>query len=428
MNAIKSKLGVVIILLLSVVILIPSASSKYVKSYRSILQLETSYSYYYVWYGANRGSDSPTSYEITYNANHASLKDLTVAGRYLVMVKGGNGGDGIDTVSGTFIEGGYGGVMAGIIDFDPKTQVLHVYLGNSGKDAIDGYVSSTANSVGGKNALVNLYVDSANTWMKADTLGGGGNAPYSTSNYTYTAATSGGGGGSTILFLTGLNEAISLDNLLLVSGGGGSAGSIVSGTYKSAGVGGSGGSNVISSSSVSDVFKNRATVNGATYDNDDSFGYVAGNNPGVVYFAWDGTSGSVSAYGSGATTTHGTEGFNKGSGMIAHGDAGYGGISNIYGGAGGGGFYGGSGGTTLSGVSGGGGGGSSFFSKKVEPIALSRYVENISAAFDQMGWLRCDSRPDGLLTVNADGTVIDNSHGHLEDYTYVVLAYLGPSS
>mgnify|MGYP003291112975 CR=1 FL=1 len=427
MNAIKSKLAIVIVLLLSVVILIPSASSKYVKSYRSILQLETAYSYYYVWYGDKRGSVSPTTYEITYNANDDSLKDLTVAGRYLIMVKGGNGGDGIDTVSGTFIEGGYGGVMAGIVDFDPKTQVLHVYLGNSGKDAMSGYSTAWANSSGGRNAVANLYVDAANTWKKADTLGGGGNAYAATQ---YSLATAGGGGGATLLFLTGLNEAISLDNLLLVSGGGGSAGNIVSGQYNSAGVGGSGGSNVISSSSVSAVFKNRATIDGATYAEDNTFGYVAGNNPGVVYFAWDGTSASASAYGSGATNTHGTLGFNRGSGMIAHGDAGYGGISNAYGGAGGGGFFGGTSGTTDlgSGASGGGGGGSSFFSKKVESVPLSTYVDNISAAFDQMGWLRCSSRPDGLLTVNADGTVIDNSHGHLEDYTYVVLAYVGPST
>lgn len=421
MNTIKSKLGFIALLLLSVVVLIPSASSKYIKTFRSILVMDTQYAYYNVLWTENKGDNAPDVLTI----NSANYDTLVQPGRYLVMVKGGNGGDGYDA-SGTDIDGGYGGVLAGVMDFDPTKETIYVYLGTSGGDGISGcYTSeSAARALAGCNSLEVSSSDEP-------TVGRGGLPLYNVTSFN--KVTSGAGGGATLLYFATEGESFSQSELLFMAGGGGGGGSIYSTTAKAAGCGGAAGSNIISvNDSSHNCFASLATDDSGNtlVSVSESGGNTAsGTLVGTVYYGYDGAGYSASVVGGTGGTTSGVSG--GGNGYTGGGGGGSGGMAQEYSGAGGGG-YGGGGSTYISygspKTSAGGGGGSSFVSERVESIDLATYIESLEATFEQMGYLKTDTRTDGLLTVNSDGTVTNNHTGDLEKYTYVVIAYLGPST
>ena len=230
MNSIRTKFGLICILLLSVVMLIPSANSKYVSRYMTSLTLSTKKPYFNLWHSDTKGVRIPEvgSAEASGAATVANgiitiskaTDDQLVDGYYLLIAKGGNGGRGLNTETNTYVDGGYGGIMCGVIYFKPESesQSLIVYLGNGGGDAtketrwiedIDGngsWETYDGAFLAGRNAFIR---NNGNTFPAS---GGQGT--------TYNLSGAGGGAGTWVF----LNSNSYANTLMIAGGGGGTAG------------------------------------------------------------------------------------------------------------------------------------------------------------------------------------------------------------
>lgn len=415
MNQIKTKIGFILILLLSVVMLVPSASSKYVKQYRSIIMLKTTIPYMQMWYTEARGFYIPGGtktqwvstipFPIKYfsyakngsssdgslaDANSGNTNSVIISGRtdkdglgkcsegyYFIVAKGGDGGSGYVSSSATSARG-YGGIVAGVIKFNPSTQQLVVFLGGSGAD--------------GTSSGSNNQNDAGRTGIAEDAIMGG---------FAYKAQP-GSGGAATMVFLTDEGSTYTKGNLIMVAGAAGGSGS-----GSSTHVGGAGGSNV--------VFYSGALTTGEAFSKGDTIGYGYAAQDGV-----GGTSGNgagVLVAGSGANASGGLFSATAWSGQ-------HGGSSIEKGGGGGSGLNGGGGE-----YAGGAGGGSSFIkngtvmfygsanSMGTSEMNAAKYREYMQKIFEQY-------KVNGTYTVNSDGTITDKN-ANLS--SFVALYYLGSS-
>lgn len=435
MKSIRAKFGFICVLLLTVVMLIPSTASKYVTQFMTTITVNTVLPYHNIWWSDSVGSVTSValngntgttamnvgvaSGSITLSNNailisKATDPDLQADGYYLLIAKGGNGGRGFEMVNTNpvYFNGGYGGIVAGVINFKPSQgDQLFVYLGTTGKDA----ECQKQTNVGVSNrAGKNLH---SKSFAKGSTRDAG---VFSTKDSSVTGSTNtlyyfynSGSGGGTLVFLNGTTTA---DNLLMVAGGGGSS-AMKLWSDGTAGMGGNGGSNVISYPTVG-LPEAHHYENNSLIINGDIF--------------W-GRDGGGSNYGVGGSIT--SDGYAAGSGsMILKGfydGGGEGGSATILGGAGGGGYSGGAGGTSSTSKehSGGGGGGASFVSSNLnitcDEASQENYITCMQYLLDK--YFYDATTHDPSFQVNTDGTATYAGTDELERFSYFCLYYLGPS-
>lgn len=318
-----------------------------------------------------KGEKVPDTYSNVYSAipNGSDTHKITKAGKYIIILKGGNGGDGYKQSGGSVaarISGGNGGIVAGVGYFE-KDELLTIYLGTAGGDAAPGCGSilstyypgySTYSQPSKKNQdKRSTFVGTAGTNASGVGLGVEGNYvkfDVATGNDDVAAkqlyVVSAGSGAA--------SRVSSNKGKLIVAGGGGAAASYDSGvsglswTTAEAKPGGAGGSNYNTGTS--------GVIDGLNGSGSDGSGYKT--------------------YGTGGTSSGGAKGYDKkniifgriaGRNPLVDCEAGDGGDSGtgkggfgVYnGGPGGGGYCGGGGGAGL-GIdgryAGGGGGGSSY--------------------------------------------------------------------
>ncbi len=183
MSQIKAKLCAIILLLLSVIMLIPAASSKYVRSYPIDLTLKTVLSYSRLFWTDKTGSE-PNLVTLA-NGDDDSP---TQAGYYMIIAKGGNGGDSAGT-------GGYGGVVAAIFEYDPSSDgPIKIALGTSASSSSCGYNALDSDS----DSALGVFRGGA--CSDAEVFGGAATAVYIGDTYgfydlSYLALIAAGGGG-----------------------------------------------------------------------------------------------------------------------------------------------------------------------------------------------------------------------------------------
>lgn len=363
-------LTLMIAVVVSTMLCIPSTNAKYAKSEVYRLRVKTNI------YVAPTGpvickkdkSSSPTD-------RRSSIEYTTEEeGYYVIIAKGGDGAEQMEVKSSIFGNaspagnGGVGGLIVSKVHLGAGEKIIS-YVGCAGSD---GTVRGSYRGSGGAAGNNALGVASG---------GAGGDRSATTS------AVSGGGGAATLV-LYGNNAKNTMDNVMIIAGGGGSGGSYDTGggsTYDHGeGVGGKGGSNYGSNGlPTPQILANYGLV------------YAGTNGGGNKY----GIAGSLSAgSGSGA----------KGS-LYTSGGSGGSVDKNNSSGAGGGGYAGGAAGKDDSKYvlaiknyyPGGGGGGSSY-------LATTKYG------------MQSFSDGEVINTILADaGYSITNKGG------FVVIAYIG---
>lgn len=295
MSQIRAKLGMVFCLLLVVITFIPSASSKYVKSYPIDLSLKTVLAQGKL-YWTDKAGEMPDVYTFPSAEDKANFQD----GYYMIIAKGGNGAD------SNGHPGGYGGVVSSIISYNPSSgNSIVIALGSSADEKTCGY-----------NALDTYAME---TTQNAVLRGG---------SYSNAFA---GGAGTTVFVGVGYNWG----NLLLLAGGGG-AGNYQGSNSTTSFSGGAGGGNVVNATNSSNV-----TLA------DIKFYCYSGQTGAAQYGGYGGRDQSIAkyyntSYGAGESMWSPIGGGNGGpvsdSGFLCCGGAGYyGGTANdTYGAAGGG--------------------------------------------------------------------------------------------
>ncbi len=352
------------------------------------------------------------AYVVANTTKDETAKTVTLPydGYYLIVAKGGDGADGMETdriLIGIWSDwswtrpGGIGGTVYGIYHATAN-QKLYLYSGTAGvrakgQSAGGSYVGSPGgtNSLGRFNGGAGTYILSADS-AKAS----------STEN-----ASSGGGGAGSAVYLNDPNGG---GTLLMVAGGGGAGASwnkkytglsYIAGTINAveAGVGGDGGS-----------IKNQPDSGSSDkiYFGADGTGGVSGSN------ATKGLAGTASG-GSGGKGIYVETGGRWSNVIVDHGisaaagsdfaGGGNGGNARALGGGGGGGYCGGGGGagTSFKYASGGGGGGSSLISGllAINDSSISTYVSRAKSGSTNL--------PPQTSGTDDDG------------YGYVIVYYLG---
>lgn len=430
MKSIKTKFGFIYILLLTVVILIPSTSSKYVQKFMTSVTVNTVLPYHNIWWSDSVGGVTDmalngatgvyamdvgvASGSITLSNNAILISsvtdpDLKADGYYLIIAKGGNGGRGfeMENQEPVFFNGGYGGIVAGVINFKPtQGDQLFVYLGTTGKDAEchKKTTSGVTNRYGRNlhpNTLAGGATRSAGVFSSSDSSVVGSSRPI---YYFYNS----GSGAGTMVFLNGTSSS---DNLLMVAGGGGGS-SIKVFSDGSAGMGGKGGSNV--------VFYDGTNLSEA--HNYEGHNLILNGN---LYWGCDGTG---SNYGAG-----GLMGDRSANGSLLQktfmSNTGEGGDTSLLGGAGGGGYIGGLAGTGTKDDSGGGGGGASFISSAVNVTCKEASQENYKTCMQYLlnKYFYDANTNEPTFEVRSDGAVVYSGTDELERYSFFCLYYLGTS-
>lgn len=218
----NDKFVVFVLLTAMMVVFIPSTSSKYVKEYSLAYNLSTELAKHCnIWWTTLTGATVPGSGNISVgegtvkmNGNAVEISSASDSklqdGYYLIVVKGGNGGR--DTATSRKYNGHSGGIVAGIIQFKPKSgEKIFAFLGTNGTDLKDG-------TAGGTNGL----------GLGCGGSGGTGGA---------------GGGAATVVFLSNTGSYAENNMIIVAAGGGGARNNSNSGgsfgTYKFvAGLGG----------------------------------------------------------------------------------------------------------------------------------------------------------------------------------------------
>lgn len=408
MSQIKTKLGFIVILLLSVVMIVPSASSKYIKHYRSIIRLESEVASYNLWWNYGHGStvsasnmgvaDATASSSIGSDGiitiNSTTVPTLKSAGYYMLIAKGGNGGRGVDKTTGTYTSNatcGYGGVVCGIYYLDPATTTLKVCLGNNGADAITSYSSAAVASSFGRSAFKWVGQEDTTFYPGDGGTGGGISA----------LGMSGGGGGGTTWVFANSTDILSP---LMIAGGGGASGSSTDGAT-GMGAGGGAGSNVLWGGTTAAASSKLSGTVYAGLSGAGAFNPTGGSNSGG-----GDNGGGQGIAGKGYTTT----------GWVCPGLGGNAAQSDKYvGGGGGGGYAGGGGGDT-----GGGGGGASFISSSIDTsstlVNKASYITTMEDVFNIYF--------PGEFEYDDDTGMFYDKQGELERYSFFVLYYISASS
>lgn len=345
-SVIHKKLSLVCFLLLSLVIVIPSSSSKFVAQNSNLMYLRTVMPYTdLIWTdatGTNRDTIESLGKMYTKTYTYGSTENKMTSGNYYFIARGGSGGNG----------GALGGVVMGKFTFDQNSDTISVFLGNSGgTTAGDAVYSGFETSPG--------FV-------------GGGPSDNS-------SGTSGAGGAGTIVI--NADSFTVLDNVIMLAGGGGGNST-----------GGAGGSNInITSEYITPVSPvNFTNLTGTVYHGFDATGSYCGNggteifNKKYSYF-----SNSIVQYNQNNTPN------------LSGGNGGR--TDYTSGGGGGGGYAGGDAG----GPNGSGGGGSSFIASTAAGTSfiLSEYIkimEIVLANFNETYGFNCTIDQNGVIYSGGD--------------------------
>ena len=374
----------------------------------------------------------------TSNSKMAEKVELPKAGRYAIIVKGGDGADNYvwnstTKVNNSYIYGGKGGTVVGVYTTTEDHQYVYVSAGGVGNKP------EQPNGVGaggepGKNSLSMLNGGKGGI-MEA--TGGFYDAIIKFAAVAFSQSPSGAGGGAaSIVYACDSSGHYDKDSdLLLLAGGGGGASSwnsaYASGNIKvpvinknsvPSGAGGNGSGNFlgdsVAKSDSSDMLQNYSDWKIST-DNNFTRKYMG--------FIIAGLSGEGNAtqgtYGKGGSTKPGAGGTVNNVGILsgspadagtAYASGGTGGEGSYYGGGGGGGYCGGGGGagSSIDVAAGGGGAGSS---------AISSWISQ-----DISDKICSDMITDAKSTKTCwkNGVIPDNSTG--KSNGYIIIRYLGP--
>lgn len=400
----RFQLITMVALALIMVLCIPSSFAKYAKSEKFTVPVKVHYNFekpkiYYDKVG------NVQAYKYSDVANGYCRISIDKDGYYIIVLKGGNGGSGMNQSGGSInslISGGTGGTMVCYLKLNIG-DYIDAYLGSAGGPAGRGvtkikstYYPSFKISSPSREKDDNRMNFTGLSGTNAKGLGLGTEGNYvKFSEHSNTASnqmyvTSGGSGAASIVSLNGSDVL----NSMIFAGGGGAGASYDSGASAwwpiPAKGGGNGGSNIDSNSvgvfDGTDGFGNKDANNiGASSDNCDtsggggtSSGGRAGNSTqvwySIVYTLPAGTASVGNSYG--------------------NTNSGKGGAGKYNGGPGGGGYCGGGGGCGLSAdlAAGGGGGGSSYLGSKFtwDTSKSKIYTDSLSKtsfASEKDGWI-----------------------------------------
>lgn len=452
-------------ILVVAVLAVPSTNAKYAKESKYNINIETRMA------GVFERIIATTS-------TSAQSVTLQKAGRYLIIVKGGDGSDGRgnDSSSNNYADftilGGLGGTLKAIVTTPSNNQSLYIAPGSGGNRPANDAVLTASWGTTTKAATIGA----GGTNSGAGKYGGGaGNSIASRSSEASTLynlnnglKTSSGGGGAASVIYAGNNNR---GTVLMIAGGGGAAGCHHQGwdgytgnfgglNYKytlnvyEGGAGGNGGSNNNSSSSVNV---------GLVFNGDDGQRrrYTSISENDANYRAYGG--GGTTAAGQGANLTNisqiisASTGSNGNTSIGTNGNGtgtGAGGAGKYIGGGGGGGYCGGGGGTGCSigepvrnnavtpyTSSGGGGGGSSFIRTNVSAVSQISSVTYSFNASEEALFTRAmnDVKSDSNTTISnfynnnqraANATTPlspSAANTHVGD-GYIIIYYLGPAT
>lgn len=404
MKSQKFKRIIVLLLVTAMAVAIPGSFAKYVgnQSYKMSIKKTKSW----IWNSTNTSGQIVT---------------LPFAGRYAIMVKGGDGATGLAWAGGQHVsdydaDGSIGGTVVGIYVTTEENQKLYVAPGTSGQNQNKG-----SKGLGGTNdTRLNKY------------YGGDGSGVNIIYQFLSAEPAGGGGGAASVVYRCTSNGDYSDGDLLFIAGGGGGSPSwnqgyqnspiMVANAYTTnPGRGGNGGNNYGSNNVSQSNDAVDTTYWGSSVLN--SFCKLSY----TVFFGYDGTGSEVDRkgnsyihYGTGGTDVKGTGGkaATAANGLMFAGNAtdgnnflagGNGGTANYYSGGGGGGYCGGGGGagTSIDVAAGGGGGGSSCYTSLVLQSETDVYSDMI---------IKADGLPNQTHSHNT---------GAYSGNGYVIIKYLG---
>ena len=370
MNSKTFKRVIVVLLVTAIAVALPSSFAKYIGQESYTMTVKNKLSFFYNTSSAMTGGKVLLPY----------------AGRYAIIVKGGDGSNANtwngSTDSGFDIQGGIGGTVVGVYVTTEANQYVYVAPGGAGERP---YLSESgygkAGSAGVNRMLSGKFKGGEGDNISQDTIFNIG-AEFSKQ------PSSGGGGAASVVYKCDSNGNFSSSDLLFVAGGGGAAASwykgysdryyfIINGSTTASGTGGS------------------ATGNLSNFMQSDNYAcYVIENGSFVLYKVFRGENGT------GNSSTLGVGGYlapgrtasvsavawnlvyaaSAGSGSM-YSNGGNGGNGKYYGGGGGAGYCGGGGGagTSIDVAAGGGGAGSSFISYIITQESVD-YNDMISKA------------------------------------------------
>lgn len=396
----RFQIIIMVALTLMIVLCIPSAFAKYTKTDTIKVAVRVE-------------DEIPETYVKKYSelANGVGSYKIPRTGKYIIIAKGGNGGNGYEQSLGSVSNwhaGGKGGIVAGAKNFN-KDDVIDIYLGSAGGNGANGHTNIKSDFYGGKTPSSestdkrSTFVGTAGTNAAGFGLGVQGNYVTHSENRDFANkllyVVSGGSGAASLVKQNG--------DLLLVAGGGGAGASSDGGaTWTNVEAKGGGAGGTINSNASYGAETVIAGSNGGGHAKNDSCGHIRTAND------------SETSYGSGGTTEGGAAGStqkvyailmaktipsgtaSKGNAYNATSNPGMGGAGKYSGGPGGGGYCGGGGGCGISAdvPAGGGGGGSSYIG---------------------IGW---NSSYASYYNSNQLGTSVDDGNG------WVVIAYIGPAT
>lgn len=381
------------------------------------MSISTSYAKYYEKKDYTVAVSSTSFEKLVTSSNNGQAITLPETGYYAIILKGGDGADGLAQKNAKLadsftIPGGSGGIIATVAKFNANTNLVP-YIGNAAANIskIGSSTSGATNSaIGSGGNGTTFKIDSSFNWGKqvVEWL----------SSY-FTADNAGvGGGAASALYVTSKSNS----NLLSVAGGGGGSGSydydyrqpegysvLIYTVYTCpSGTGGEGGSNVIGTKTSPINTGNGSDnntgapagyafsgIDGNDISNTSSGGLSDGKYANTyVSIHSSGYDSNKPSYGKGGSTSGGAGGYVVSNSFESAGQAsqgsnfangGSGGNASQYGGGGGGGFCGGGGGNSASiNISnGGGGGGSSYYAKNV-PGTSNTVTSMPKSLFDEL--------------------------------------------
>ena len=353
MNSKTFKRVIVVLLVTAIAVALPSSFAKYIGQESYTMTVKNKLSFFYNTSSAMTGGKVLLPY----------------AGRYAIIVKGGDGSNGNSwngtTDSGYSIQGGIGGTVVGVYVTTAANQYVYVAPGGAGGRPYKNSENYGQPGSAGVNTTLSKFNGGSGDNVSGDTFLNLGS--------TFSKApSSGGGGAASLVYKCDSNGNYSSQDLLFVAGGGGAAANwnedykdgvwfVVTTIHTYAcGTGGS------------------ASGNLADYPNSDSHKFTKIENGAFVLnnkiFNGNNGTGSSGALGKGGSTTPGDGGSVSRAVLLVPGASagdgssfdnnGTGGNGKYYGGGGGAGYCGGGGGagTSIDVAAGGGGAGSSFIS------------------------------------------------------------------
>lgn len=379
MNSKTFKRVIVVLLVTAIAVALPSSFAKYIGQESYTMTVKNKLSFFYNTSSAMTGGKVLLPY----------------AGRYAIIVKGGDGSNANtwngSTDSGFDIQGGIGGTVVGVYVTTEANQYVYVAPGGAGERP---YLSESGYGKAG-SAGVNLMLSGKFNGGEGDNISQ--DTIFNIGTEFSKQPSSGGGGAASVVYKCDSNGNFSSSDLLFVAGGGGAAASwnegysdryyfIINGSTTASGTGGSATGN-LSNFMQSDnyacyVIENGSFVLHKVFCGEDGTGNSSTLGVGGGYVA-PGRTASVSA-----VARNFIPAASAGSGSM-YSNGGNGGNGKYYGGGGGAGYAGGGGGagTSISVAAGGGGAGSSFISyiitqESVDYAGMISEASNSATCYD----------------------------------------------